>query len=241
MPVDMSYFRAIQDTTGIRNETEYQREDAKDNLRWQLLESVNCEHDAKVNGQPQVLIVTKTDNVRVMNVTALPGERLLQGDLCEFYGHHWIIVRLYATDNIQMTGRAYQCNHLFRFQLGTSEIYERWGVLDSGVYSTTEKSSTTMILPDQQFKLYMQADDITRQIARDKRFAVDQWKNIEGEDILTVYRVTAYDELSGSYIYGHLIEFKLRADEYIPGVDDYDEMICNYIAPNTQTEEVRYW
>ena len=146
-----------------------------------------------------------------------------------------------ATDNIQMTGRAYQCNHLFRFQLGTSEIYERWGVLDSGVYSTTEKSSTTMLLPDQQFKLYMQADDITRQIARDKRFAVDQWKNIEGEDILTVYRVTAYDELSNSYVYGHLIEFKLRADEYVPNVDNYDEMICNYIAPNAASEGVKYW
>ena len=118
MAVDIGYLRAIQGTLGLSNETQYQREDAKDNLRWQLLESVNCEHDAKVNGGPQKLIVTKTDNVRVMNVTALPGERLLQGDLCEFYGHHWIIVRLYATDNIQMTGRAYQCNHLFRFQLG---------------------------------------------------------------------------------------------------------------------------
>ena len=140
-----------------------------------------------------------------------------------------------------MTGRAYQCNHLFRFQLGTSDIYERWGVLDSGVYSTTEKSGTTMILPDQQFKLYMQADDITRQIARDKRFAVDQWKNIEGDDILSVYRVTAYDEVSPSYVYGHLIEFKLRADEYIPGIDNYEQMICNYISPDAVSEEVRYW
>lgn len=233
MSVDMNYFRAIQGTLGLDNETQYQREDAKENLRWQLLESVNCEHNALRNGKPQKLIVTKTDNVRVMNVTAFPDEDLVIGDVLEFYNAHWIIIRLYATDNIQRKGVAYQCNHLFRFQLGTSEIYERWGVIDSGVYSTTEKQGIIGATPDQQYKMYMQRDEFTRRLSRDKRLATDVWYDINGEQILTVYRITAYDSVSVSYIDGNLIEFKLRADQYVPQKDNIEEMICDYIAPDS--------
>lgn len=242
MSIDMNYFRSIQGTIGLDTETQYQRESAKQNLTWQLMESVNCEHNALRNGKPQKLIVTKTDNVRVMNVTAFPDEDLMIGDVLEFYNAHWIIIRLYATDNIQRKGVAYQCNHLFRFQLGTSEIYERWGVIDSGVYSTTEKQGIIGATPDQQYKMYMQKDEYTRRLSRDKRLATDVWYDINGEQILTVYRITAYDSVSVSYIDGNLIEFKLRADQYVPNIDSIEEMICDYIPPDSVIDSGgEYW
>lgn len=239
--VDINYFRAIQGSLGIDNETQFQREDAKANLAWQLLESVNCEHNATRNGVPQKLIVTKTDNIRVMNVTAFPDEDLVIGDVLEFYNAHWIVIRLYATDNIQKKGVAYQCNHKFRFQLGTSEIYERWGVIDSGVYSTTEKQGLIGSTPDQQYKLYMHKDEYTSKLSRDKRLATEIWYDIDGNQILSVYRITAYDSVSVSYIDGNLIEFKLRADQYIPSSDNIQEMICDYISPDAIEQGGVYW
>ena len=248
MAVDINYYRAIQGAVGLNSELETQKMEAKIRLYDQIQESITFQEDTLRNGEPQKLLVTKTDNVRKMNVHALPGEELCLGDVIWCYNHYWIVTDMYATDIIEHRGIMRQCNINLRFQVGTNEIYERPAVLDSGVYSTTLQTSDIADIPNQQYKLYMHRDEQTEKIGRDKRLATEQWYDSDGNKILNVFRVTAFESDGVSYGDRGLIIFRLRGDQYSPTIDNYDEMVCDYIPPdsvndlyrNSNTER-RYW
>lgn len=250
--MDLNYYRAIQGSLGLNSELETQRMEAKIRLYDQMQEAFPFEEDTIRNGEPQKLLVTKTDNVRKMNVHALPGEELCLGDVIWCYNHYWIVTDMYATDIVEHRGIMRQCNINLRFQIGTSEIYERPAVLDSGVYSTTLQTTEVADVPNQQYKLYMHRDDQTERIGRDKRIATEQWYDDEGNRILNVFRITAFESAGVSYGDRGLIIFRMRGDQYSPTVDNYDELVCDYIAPpasvgveegnnSSDKQSWRYW
>ena len=249
MSVDLNYYRAIQGSLGLNSELETQRMEAKIRLYDQIQEAFPFEEDTTRNGEPQKLLVTKTDNVRKMNVHALPGEELCLGDVIYCYDHYWIVTDMYATDIIEHRGIMRQCNINLRFQVGTSEIYERPAVLDSGVYSTTLQTTDAADIPNQQYKLYMHRDEQTERIGRDKRIATEQWYDNDGNRILNVFRITAFESAGVSYGDRGLIIFRMRGDQYSPTTDNLDEMICDYIDDSDAVSYVdeklnperRYW
>jgi hypothetical protein len=230
--LDMNYFRAIQGAMGLDNMQQVVAEETKKRLKAELLSSLNCEYLSKRNGVNQYLVVTPTDKVSVMDVFALPDEGLDIGDLIDCYDQKWLVLEKFATNTLQWRGKMRQCNYQFRFQLGTSEIYEYWGVLDSGVYSTTESNTPIITTPDQQFKVYLQKDVNTSKIPRGKKLAVEKVVNEDGTTVLQVYEVTAIDGVSKNYGGGHLLELKVRSGLYNPSGDDLEQMICDYIPPS---------
>lgn len=208
---------------------------AKRDFERQVVDNPGYVGQATRNGKPQRFLVTRSDVTYKSTITAYPDEDLVPGDIVEFEGQHWIIYQTRVTNAIQISGIAWLCNHKFRFQTFSSEIHERWGVLDNGVYSTTRTSDSTVMTLDMQYKIYLPADEVTEKIYEDQRFATDTWVDKNGIPILLTYGVTGRDRIARSYgENSHLLILNARSTSYNPETDNYEEMICDYISPDDE-------
>lgn len=208
---------------------------AKHDFEQKVIDNPGSCIEATRNGTTQRFLVTQSDVAYKCTITAYPGEDLYPGDVLDFYGEHWIIQQTKITNVIQTVGTAWLCNHKFRFQTFSPEIHERWGVLDSGVYSTTKTSDATIATLDMQYKIYLPGDEITKLIHEDQRLATDQWVDKNGNPILLTYAVTGRDRVSKSYGNGaHLLVLNARSSSYNAEKDNYEEMICDYIDDEPQ-------
>lgn len=235
--IDIGYFKAIQGAIGSRSKTEAKIREEQRRLSIDLIDSVNLVKDAKRNGVYQKIIVTPGAESYKCNVMAFPGEDLFTGDLLEFKGHHWIVIERPSSSVMQFSGVAWECNHLFKFQTFDGNIVERWGVIDSGQYSTDVYNGTMLTYTNSQYRLYMQYDDSTREIFIDKRLAVAKITDQNGKQILDVYKVTDVDPVTQSYGGGHLLALRAVSDAYDPMKDSIEHMICDYVSVETESHE----
>lgn len=190
----------------------------------------NC----KRNGKPQRFLITRSDMLYRCDITAFPGEELYPGDMIECFGEHWICYQTRVSSDIQVSGIIWLCNHLFRWQNGTPNIVEKWGVLDSGIYSTTKTGGYEINTPDVQYKIYLPLDEDTERFYVDKRLATNVRFDANGKPVLEVYKVTRVDPTSQAYGHGaHLMLLHCRSDDYIAEYDNVENMICNYIPPES--------
>jgi len=225
-------FKAIQNAIGVDTANEARIREAKESLRRELVTSVHY-MSCKRNGVEQGFVVTPSEAYHKYEIEALPDEQLFVGDEIECMNEHWIVVKTRVASPFQTIGLMWLCNFKFRWQNHTPEIIERWGVLDSGVYSTTRDGNGDLVTPDKQFKIYFPKDPDTAKLYIDKRLAVEVIYDANGNEILNVYRITGYDSVSTSYGQGgHLLVLNARSEDYVPGKDNIKELICDYIAPD---------
>lgn len=192
--------------------------------------SLEYESNALINGESRRIIATKTKGNQRYKVSSYPGETFYAGDIVECYGSHWIVIEVESNKDICTTGVMLRCNHLFRFQNGTSEIIERWGVLDTGVYSTTVKETELQTSLNKQYKIYLPLDDETRKLYIGKRLATSLMKDSNYKDVLVCWRTTEFDDLSENYGDDALLILKCISDQYNPNTDSIEERICDYIS-----------
>lgn len=206
---------------------------AKDNFAVTVLNNPGYQPNATRNDEAQRFLVDRTEVAYKIKVIAFPDEPLYVGDILEIMDEHFIVTETRVVNEVHITGTAWLCNHLFRFQNGTSDIIERWGVLDSGVYSTTLKGNNLVQSLHKQFKVYLPYDDDTAKLYIDKRIAGGTTYNALGEKILTCYVYTGEDPISRSYgKNGHLLIMNVESVEYDSLKDNAEECICDYIAPS---------
>lgn len=188
------------------------------------------------NGNPQKFVIEATKTLYKSKVIAMPNEELLVGDIIANEGEHWLIVETKITNPIQVSGVAWLCNQLFRFQNGTSDIYEQWGVLDSGSYSKTDDEQIQEV--DNRYKIYMPYDENTQRLFVDKRLATNCIYNSDNELILAIYKIISCDFVSENYGKGsHLAVFKIESGKYDSSKDNLEELICDYIAPSSSGDD----
>lgn len=229
--IDKDYFRKIQNQYGLATMNDAVIAEAKMNLRDELMTSVHYVSGLR-NGVAQNFVVTPSEAYHKYEIEAMPDEELCVGDEIEVCDLHWVVVKTRPVSPFQTIGLMWMCNHKFRWQNGTPEIIERWGVLDSGVYSTTRDGNGELVTPDKQFKMYFPKDDDTKKLHIDKRLACEVIYDSRGEEIMNVYRITGYDSVSTSYGNGgHLLVLNARSEDYVPSRDSIEEMICDYIHP----------
>jgi len=209
---------------------------AKEDFARSVVDNPAYQEDCLRNGAPQRFMITRTDTPYKCGITAFPGEELYPGDIITAFDEHWIVYQTRVANPIQATGVIWLCNHLFRWQNGTPEIVERWGVLDAGVYSTTKTGGYEVNTPDVQYKIYLPLDQDTRRLYVDKRIATNIRYDASGKEILEVYKLTRVDPTSQAYGRGaHLLLLHARSDDYIAEHDSLEERICGYI-PTKQME-----
>lgn len=202
-----------------------------------VVDNPSYQPDCTRNGNPQRFLITRSETLYRCDIVAFPGEELYPGDVIECFGENWICYQTSIGNPIQVTGTIWLCNHLFRWQNNTSDIIERWGVLDSGVYSTTKTSGYEVNTPDVQYKIYLPLDDDTKKLYVDKRIATNIRYDSNMKKILEVYKLTRVDPTSQAYGKGaHLLLLNARSDDYIAGTDNLEERICNYIKDDVPPE-----
>jgi len=232
MALSYEYFQAINNGVGSNSLVEIDIAESKRRLRQQLQGSNHYDPEATRNGVTQGLVVTASDSMHKYRVEALPDEELYAGDLIYTHDHYWIVIETRVASPYQTIGIMWLCNHLFRWQNGTSKIIERWGVLDSGVYSSTKDGDKTVETADKQYKIYLPRDNDTIKLYVDKRFATEVIYDQSLKEILNVYAITGVDPTSRSYgNNSHLLVLNARSDDYVAGRDNLTERICDYIAP----------
>lgn len=231
MPLEMSYFRAIQGATGLNNQQEVVAQETKERLRQDMLTSIACQYDSKRNDVDQMFCVSRTDSVHVYNVIAFPDEDLFEGDLIDCLGVKWIVTKVYATDTIQKRGKMQECNLNLQFQVGTSDIHSCWCFFDKGVYSTTTEETAVGKTGRKQFKMLLPYNDDTKKIQRDKRLASEVLYNPDGTQRLRCYIVTSNDSIGNSFGGGKIWELTVEETQDNPDGDNVEHMICDYIAP----------
>lgn len=192
-------------------------------------------HKALRNGVEEDFLITRTDKTERFKITAFPGNELNIGDYIEVWGETFLVYQTRVQDTLNVTGILWLCNHKFRWQNFDSTIIERWGILDSGVYSTTIRGEDEVKYTNKQYKMILPLDEDTRKIHLDKRFAVDKMFDRNGKEILNVYQITGYDATSENFGDGaHILYLNLRSDEYNDDTDNVEEMICDYIEPEEE-------
>ena len=234
--MDVQYLRAIHHSFDIRDRKDATIEEAQERLRRELVSSVNYRAEAKRNGVSQPMCLVPTQVRYKCTFICMPGDEIHSGDEIEAFGEHWIVIETNSSNPVQTSGMAWLCNHLFRFQNWTSEIIERWGVLDSGVYSTTLNGNSSVRETDKQFKIYLPYDDDTSKIYVDKRFAVDTRFDSTGKEILECYQITGSNRVARSYGKGaHLLVLDARSDNASHDKDNMELLICDYIPPDSES------
>lgn len=233
---NINYFRAIHSAIGAQSAEETLRREVRKDRAEDYTTSIGYIHDALRNGEVQPIVAKTTKSPNRYDIIAMPGDPLSVGDILEFYGEHWIVVDIRSVDVVSLIGVAMQCNHLFRWQNWSPEIIERWGVLDSGVYSTTLSEAEKMTLTHKQYKIYLPFDEDTAKLYLDKRIITEVAYDKNGERIPVVYKITGRDSISESYGKGgHLLVLNAESSsDYNKLADNLDLMIAEYISP---TEE----
>ena len=194
-------------------------------------------HRALRNGVEQDFLIQRTDKTERFKITAFPGEDLNIGDYIDVWGETFLVYQTRVQTTLNKTGILWLCNHKFRWQSFTPEIIERWGILDSGVYSTTIRGEDDVKYKNKQFKMIVPLDEETAKLYVDKRIAVDKMYDKRGNKILNVYQITGYDATGENFGEGsHILYLNLRSDEYNDDADNYDEVLCDYIAQDSEGE-----
>lgn len=244
---ELRYLRAIHGSIGANTRKDATINGAKAQLERELQSSVNYISDGTRNGVKQRFVITPTKVRYKCNIEAFPDEELFAGDVITCCDETWIVTETTVSNPIQVVGTMWLCNHKFRFQNNSPEIIERWGVLDSGVFSTTKKGNDELQYKDVQYKIYLPLDEDTSKIYIDKRLATSTIiYNSHGEKILDVYNVTRVDPISQNYGKGsRLLVLNVRnAANYNSETDNLEEYICDYISaeePNKpSTEKIKY-
>lgn len=229
MALSISYFKAVQNATGLSSAQDLIVQDAKTRLVNELIPSIGYKANATRNGVLQPIVLTTGKVPYKSTIVAIPNDPLFVGDMIVVGNDRWLVVETSNTNPIQVTGTAWLCNQLFKFQNGATTIVEKYGVFDDGTYS--QSSDDQIVTLDSKTGFYLSYDNDTKFIFVDKRLATDVVYNKSAESELLCWSVTAVNPKSKNYGAGsHLLELSVASSAYDPTKDNISNMVCDYIS-----------
>lgn len=218
-------------------EHELEVSSSREDLRSEMMASPDYHHNALRNGTRQGLLLTRGGEQHTYNVICVPGDELFAGDIIDAFGEKWIMTEARADVTTHKTGVMHQCNKLFKFQNpGDTTVYERWGYVDISGYSSSFGNHTKIQKGEEQIVMYMPYDEVTKRMFVDKRLAYFSGYDRDGEQILSVLKITGVHPNAESYNHGdHLLMLKAVRDLYSPSQDNLELEICDYVSPDEET------
>ena len=217
---------------------DYEVKSARQDLLCDMMLSPDYHSETLRNGEPQPFLLTRGGEKHTYNVICRPCDELFAGDIIDAFGHKWLVMEARADATTHKTGIIQQCNQLFRFQNFTSEIIERYGVVDISGYSSSFNRDTQMQHSSEQVAIYLPYDEETAKIFVDKRLPSHIGFDKFDERILFSFKVTGTDPVSMSCNDGdHLLMIKAERFLYASDKDNLELGICDYIAPSDNTSQ----
>lgn len=221
----------------IQSDSESAKQLAQSSLMDIETNSPALQSNATRNGVKQPILAVRW-KTKECKVTARLGDELYAGDILDLFNEKFLVMETYIDECEILRGKAYLCNHLFRFQNGKdATIIERYGVIDDGSYSSKDDKQ----IPTEvgSYKVYMPLDSDTDKIFKGKRFAIGVGYDKELKQTLTVVKVNWIDKKSNNLGDGsHLLAMRTERDEYQEGNDSITQSICNFIETDNGEEPV---
>lgn len=218
---------------GASDAWDYEVHSAKQDLLHDMSISPDFHADTLRNGESQPFILTRGGEQNTYNVICKPDDDLYAGDIIDAFGHKWLVMEARADSTTHKTGIMRQCNKLFRFQNFTSEIIERWGIIDVSGYSASFNSNAQMQHSSEQVAIYLPYDADTAQIYVDKRLPSHIGVDKFGAPMLFSFKVMGVDPVSCSCNDNdHLLMIKAERFLYSEINDNLELEICDYVKPS---------
>lgn len=228
MALDINYFKAIQGMNGCKTKQEANIKAYQRSIKREMVEGLTYDSLATVNDVLHPVLVSK-QKAHVADIVSEPGNDLHVGDIVLTGGNRWIVTEISLTNPIQTVATGLLCNHLFKFQLHSTEVYESWGVIDEGSYSLDKDTQIEVI--NRECKIYLPRNEYTEKLYVNKRFAIDVVHDSDGNKALLTYKIMGEDPASQNHDnQGHLLVFKVHSSEFVPNADNIDLMLCDYIT-----------
>lgn len=225
--MDKNYYDIIQGNLSFQGD---QKTRIKNDLEIGMMSSISYVGDSKRNGVTQRFVITQSNNSYKCHIVAFPNEHLAAGDIIEYLGKHWLVVDAQSNNAIQIEGTMWLCNHRFSFQNWTSTVIDEWGVFDNGSYTNDVSGNSQIQTQSGKANIYLPLNSSTEKIYVDKRLATGMCYDQLGNQILEVYKVVGVKGKSSNYGDSHLLTLDCQKDEYSPGDDSIDKMLCDYIS-----------
>lgn len=231
MEHNIAYFKAIQNATGSESLKQTQIHRATMKVDKDFKNTINWER-ATIGERDVDLLITPGNSDTTKKVKTRPHEPMGLGELIYWSGTYWLVTSLNFDDQIHNAGTMTQCNVVLRWQMGTSEIHQTYGVAeDAARYSNGEKTSQYLITADFQLKVTVPVTEETLQIERDKRFILGTAGTGYRQSPFSVTRVNV---ITGSYdVLGQekgkgCLEITMMEDQFREG-DNKELGIADYI------------
>lgn len=207
------------------------------------IEDISADHPSYqqclVDGKTKInLLVMGSEELNTKKFKVMPSDAkyMHYGALVQWDDGYWLVTDLDFDDTVTKNGYMKYCNVLLRFQLGTDPtVYERHGVFDPGVYSTTTKETNTIPELNWQYKIFLPFDEKTAGLYVDKRIAIGTMPSKDGP-VLECYKFTKRDITSQSIGDDCVLIMYCKSDPYDASSDNFEERICDYISPTPPTE-----
>lgn len=88
--------------------------------------------DILLNGEPQNVAITDTDDDSIKNIHSMPDEHLVHGGLVDWEESKWLITSLDAHNELYDSGTLTRCNHLLKWRDSNGDVQERWCIVQDG-------------------------------------------------------------------------------------------------------------
>lgn len=216
--MDISYFKAVQGATGLKNQRDLKVKNAVINFERQFSSSINFVYNALRNGKEQeFIIVPIKDNKgsRTMcTVYAHINEELNISDIIQWNNKYWLVIETDERTQLYNCATMYICDGEMKFLLN-NKIYKYPYYVSAIVPSLDENKY--IITSDTMRKIKIPFDEITRQLYSGLRFMGD----IIG-GIPQVWKITDITPDNG------LLQVTVEKDEFNKDTDDTALGLCDY-------------
>ncbi len=187
-------------------------EHARNSIAQMIYDSPSC-HYVHIDGRPQHVSVTHTEDLNEKRICSVPGEHLTHGGLVHFAKSYWLITELDADDEIYDKGRMVRCNHILRWIGKDGQLREKWCVVEDGTkYLIGEYSERTMAIGDARIALTVTKDEDTEELCRGARFLIDD----PDSDSVLAYQITKPNKLYNVFNGRGVFKFILNEVQLTP-------------------------
>lgn len=197
---------------------------SQEHIRRRIVDSPNCK-TVLVDGEEQMLAITKHAQDGYKRVASMPGENLKHGGLVDWNGSKWLITEVDPEDTIYQRGIMRHCNHILRWVSSkTGELREKWCVVEDGTkYLIGERTREFLTIGDGRMAVTVAKDPETVELCRGLRFLIDD----EDSDFVTAYQITKSNKLFNVYDGEGVFRFIMN-EVQLTDRDDVESRIADY-------------
>lgn len=190
--------------------------------------------DILLNGEPQNVVITDTDDDSIKNIHSMPDEHLVHGGIVDWEESKWLITSLDAHNELYDSGTLTRCNHLLKWRDSNGDVQERWCIVQDGTkYLIGEKEKELMTIGDSRLALTIAKDDGTRQFKRGMRFLIDDPDSAE----ILAYEITKSNRMFNLYNGVGVYRFILR-EVTLTSDDNLELQVADYYGKGFKEPQI---